>query len=217
MIKNVKYIFFAAITISAVLFLLYFLFVKSNEESNRTIESTIVLEKIESVSKLVTTEGYYSNIYKIEDYYWFDFAPFKKSIIIRVKLKALVGVDLSKINIVPDELNKTFYIENVPGVEPIAIDQSVEYYDVDEGMFNGFNKDDLNEINRAIRSLTEKAIMGTDVGPKSSMDSLIRLNYSEELNGFFIPLVDNAKKEAKRQIGLIDYIANISGWKVVYK
>lgn len=214
---NIKYIFYFLLILIVLFFgvKLYFLTPKNNSEKN--ISSTIILNKIESVSKLVTTEGYYSNIYNIEDYYWFNMFPFKKSMIIKVNLKALVGIDLSKIKLIPNEYTKQIHITNIPDVEPIALDPQVEYYDIQEGLFNSFNKEDLNNINTIIRDMSEDAIMYGDEKPKNQLDSIIRHNYGNELNGFFIPLINNARVEAKKQLEIIEFIANLGGWQVVFE
>jgi hypothetical protein len=134
-----------------------------------------------------------------------------------VKLKALVGIDLSKIIITPDEGTKTLYIENIPDVEPIAIDPRIEFFDISEGMFNSFDKNDLNEINNAVRNMCTEAITYENNNPKTKLDSILRERYSEELDGFFLPLVDNARQEANKHIDFIKNFASLGGWSVVIK
>jgi hypothetical protein len=196
---------------------MFFLGYSKNNKSEKTINSTIILKRIESVSKLVTTEGYYSNIYTIEDHYWFNIYPFKKSMIIKVNLKALVGIDLTRIKLTPNEATKKIYVSNIPDVEPIALDPNVEFYDIQEGLFNSFNKDELNNINQMIRDMSEDAILYGDDKPKNGVDSILRNGYSEELNGFFIPLINNARNEAKKQFEIIKMIANLGGWELIFE
>ena len=43
-----------------------------------TEESKILLEKIKTVSKLVTVEGYFSEIYDYQEYWGYDLSPFRK-------------------------------------------------------------------------------------------------------------------------------------------
>lgn len=191
-------------------------FFQNKGGSNTTIESTIVLEKIQMVSKLVTAEGEYSNVYHVEDYKWFNMGPFRKQATIRVKLRALVGINLEKIKITPDEATKTFYIDSIPEVEPIAIDPEVEYYDMSEGLFNGFDKNDLNKINKVVRQMTTDAIRLGDKRPKNMLDSLLRERYTQEMNGFFEPLLEKARAQGVQQLSLIDFVATTAGWKVVY-
>ena len=181
-------------------------FLSSNKvEHIQTVDSTVILEKIEAVSKMVTAEGTYSNIY-----------PFKKQATIKVSIKALVGVDLSKMVINIDEKKKVIYLDNIPDVEPIGLDTRVDYFDMSEGTFNQFNKDDLNKINNMVRTLSEDAI---DFCKSDSLDNKTKifLNvYSGELNGFFKPLVKTAREQAYKQIMLIEFIARLTGWEVMY-
>lgn len=186
-------------------------------KNNRVIESYIVLEQIRNVSKLVTTEGTYSNIYRISDYYWIDVFPFRKELIVRVKLKALVGVDLSKIKITTDDKNKVLYIDSIPDVEAISLDPEVHYYNMDNGLFNGFDEEDLNKINGIIRELSLSAIEHSDYKPKNGVEELIAESFSKELNGFFIPLVSSAKIEVKKQLSMIEELGKAMGWTVRYK
>jgi len=137
--------------------------------------------------------------------------------IIKVNLKALVGIDLTRIKLMPNESTKKIYVSNIPDVEPIALDPNVEFYDIQEGLFNSFNKDELNEINQMIRDMSEDAILYGDDKPKNSVDSIFRSHYGEELNGFFIPLIDNARNEAKKQFEIIEMIANLGGWELIFE
>lgn len=184
---------------------------------NTTIDSNVVLERIRSVSKLVTVEGEYSNVYNIDDYKWFNFGPFRKTATIKVQLKALVGIDLSKMRITADDARKTFIIDSIPDVEPIGIDPRVEYYDMDNGLFNSFQKEDLNRINDMVRGLATDAIKYGDKAPVNQLDSLLHTAGRKELNGFFVPLIVRARQEGRKSLQLIEFLANAAGWKVEYK
>ena len=73
-------------------------------------EGVILIEKIKTVSKLVTVEGYFSEVYKHKEWkqeFGFDlkFAPFIQNARLRVNAKALVGFDLAKMTFrtIPEE------------------------------------------------------------------------------------------------------------------
>jgi hypothetical protein len=155
-------------------------FIVRPAQSFRSIDSTIILDRIKSVSKLVTTEGYYSNVYHMENYRWVNLYPFKKQVTFKVKLKALVGVDLTKMVVTPDEQNKVIYIENVPEVEPIAIDPIIEFFDMSNGMFNDFDKEDLNEINSIVRNMSIMAIKNENKESKNQVEDIRSLINSEQ-------------------------------------
>ena len=194
------------------------MFIYSLFEANKNsqvIESYIVLEQIKNVSKLVTTEGTYSNIYKISDHYWIDFFPFRKQLIVKVKLKALVGVDLSKIKITTDDKNKVLYLDSIPDVEAISLDPEIHYYDMTQGWFNSFEEEDLNQINSMIRELSLKAIENQDK-PMNILEKSIADQFSAELNGFFIPLVSSAKIQVGKQLSMIKELGKTMGWDIRY-
>jgi hypothetical protein len=185
-------------------------------KNNRVIESYIVLEQIRNVSKLVTTEGTYSNIYRIGDYYWVKLFPFQKELIVKVKLKALVGVDLSKVKVTTDEKNKVLYLDSIPDVEAISLDPEVHYFNMDNGFFNSFNEEDLNQLNMVIRQLSLNAIEHSDYKPKNRVEELVAESFSAELNGFFIPLVSSAKIQVGKQLSMIKELGKTMGWDVRY-
>ncbi len=187
-----------------------------NAVPQTSISSSVVLERIEAVSKLVTAEGHYANVYHYDDHYWMDVWPFRKQATVRVKLKALVGLDLKRMKITPDEATKTFRIDSIPDVEPIAIDPEVEYFDLQNGLFNSFGKEDLNRIQRAVRELSLDAIRNGDDRPQNDIDSLFRTQYATEMNGFFLPLIQKAREEGVRHLELIESLADAAGWKVQY-
>ena len=47
-------------------------------------QSQVLLEKVKNVYKLVTVEGHFSEVYTYEDYWAYDFSPFRKKALIRV-------------------------------------------------------------------------------------------------------------------------------------
>jgi hypothetical protein len=123
----------------------------------------VILEKVKSVCKLVTAEGYISEVYDYKDYYHFDFKPFRKKAIIRVKAKVSVGYDLEKIEMHADELTKTILLSNLPGVDIISIDHDLDYYDISEGTFNSFDEDDYDELNRNAKDFVRQIALDSDI------------------------------------------------------
>lgn len=120
--------------------------------------STVILNKIEKVVKLVAVEGNISEIYDYKDYYNFDIAPFRKKALVRVNARVSVGYDFEKVNIKVDELSKTITLSNFPEAEILSIDHDLDYYDITQGTFNRFSNEDYNKINtRAKEFVANKA------------------------------------------------------------
>ncbi len=118
--------------------------------------STTVLEKIEKVLKLVTLEGEYSHLSKHEEYYRYDISPLRKKTLIRINARVLVGYDLEKMDLVLDETNRTIYLDKFPDPEILSLNDDVEYYDISEGLFVSFSKEDYTAIQKKAKKDIEQ-------------------------------------------------------------
>lgn len=156
-------------------------------------KSQILMEKIKTVAKLVTVEGYFSEVYSYEDYWGYDISLFQKKALIRVKAKVSVGYDLTKMNIEARPLEKTLVISNLPDPEIISIDHDLDYYDLSEGTFNSFSKDDYNKMNTNSKEKIRKQVGKSDIflaAEKQSNDMLDLIRFMVEGAGWnlvFVP------------------------------
>jgi len=131
---------------------------KSSLFKSKTVESSsVVLEQINKITKLATVEGQFAEIYDYRQSYtnW----PFEKKALVKVKAKALIGYDLSKMNIKADEATRTVTMSSFPDAELLSLDHDVEYYDLQEGLFNSFKPEDLTLINKRAKSFIEEKVM----------------------------------------------------------
>ena len=127
-------------------------------QTQPTEEATVLVEKIRLVTRLITVEGFFSEIYDYKDYYGYDLAPFRKKALIRVKAKVSVGYDLEKIKITTLPDRKVIVISEIPPPELLSIEHDLDYYDIQEGVFNSFSREELNELNaRAKEFVRQKA------------------------------------------------------------
>jgi hypothetical protein len=120
---------------------------KSNQplfNKSEQVEAAILLEQVRNSLALVTVEGEFSEIYDYSSYWLADWSPFKKQALIRVRAKVLAGVNLEKVIFNVDELSRTITLKNVPGPHVIAVEHDLDYYDIREGSFNSFSKDEYN-------------------------------------------------------------------------
>ena len=130
--------------------------------------STVLLERIRQVAKLVTVEGYFSEIYDYKDYYGYDFSFFRKKALIRVKAKVSVGYDLEKIKITTDQATKTIRISNIPPAEILSIEHDLDYYDVQEGIFNSFAPEDYSKLNANAKNFIRQRALESDLTKQAS-------------------------------------------------
>lgn len=164
----------------------------TREAYHRTENIQVLLEKIKTVTKLITVEGYFSEIYDYKDYYKYDFSFLRKKALLRVKAKVSMGYDLTKIVFEPNEKTKIITVSNVPDPEILSIDHDIDYYDIQEGTFNYFTEADLTKLNEdAKRFIMEKA--------KES-----------ELNQI-------AEKHFNKIMDIINEMATAAGWKLEFK
>ena len=130
-------------------------------------EITILLESVKEVTKLVSIEAEFSEIFKHEEYFGFDWTPFKKKALIRVQSKVLVGTDFTKTKFYFDVDNKIIQISELPQSEIIAIDNQIDYYDIQQGSFNPFTAKDYNELNRKAREAIRNKVLESDILKRS--------------------------------------------------
>lgn len=132
---------------------------KSWNTKKEAEQVSVVLEKIQHVTKLVTVEGHVSEIYDHKEYNTFDLSLFRKKALIRVNADVSAGYDFTKMKMDIDDATKTIRITDFPEAEILSIDHDLDYYDITEGSFNQFSKDDYNKINeRAKAFIRSKAI-----------------------------------------------------------
>lgn len=128
-------------------------------EQHKAETADVILEQMKSVTKLVTAEGYFSEIYDYKDYYQWDISPLRKKALMRVKAKVIMGFDLEKLQFSIDSNSKHIIISDPPTPEIIAVDHDVDYYDLSSGTFNSFSEADFNTLNdRAKNFITETAM-----------------------------------------------------------
>jgi len=126
-------------------------------------QSQVLLEKIKTVAKLVTVEGYFSEVYDYQDYWKYDISPLRKKALVRIKAKVSVGYDLTqmKIEAFPDQ--KKMVISNLPDPSILSIDHDLDYYDISQGTFNSFTEADYNKINRNAKEMIRKNAETSDL------------------------------------------------------
>ncbi len=149
----------------------------------------VLLEQVKTVAKLVTVEGYFSEIYNYKDYWGYDWGIFRKKALMRVKAKVSVGYDLSTMEIKADEATRTIILSNLPEPELISIEHDIDYYDLQQGTFNSFKEEDYNKLNaNAKRYIEQRAKDGE--------------------------LFEEAKKQGNEMLDLIQFITESTGWSV---
>ncbi|WP_299434922.1 DUF4230 domain-containing protein [uncultured Aquimarina sp.] len=183
---------FIGLLIGAVL--AYFTFARFSAVKKRAsiqTQSTILMEKIRNVCKLVTVEGDFAEIYHYESVKekFFKTIKGKKKALILIDAKAHVGFDLSKIKLESDKKNKTIILTQFPKPKLLTIETDFKYYDKKEGWLNPMTSNDLTEINQDAKQFIIDKI------PESG-------------------LLESAGKELLTVISLMETVAESIGWTI---
>ena len=159
-------------------------------EPNTEVSGDVILERVENVMKLIAVEGHFAEIYNYKDYVGYDIWPLRKSALIRVNAKVSVGYDLENISIEKDEDTKTITISEFPHAEILSIDHDLEYYDMQNGLFNVISNKDVTDMSAQAKTfIKEKA-------EKSE-------------------LFEKVQEQKLELLKMMQYLAGSSEWKVV--
>ena len=161
--------------------------------SSEQVNGTVLLERVRPVLKLITVEGEFSELYDHTDSWTYNsllaaIPSFRKRAILRVKAKVSVGYDLNGMKLTTDEATRTVTLEVSPEPEVLSIDHDVDYYDLDEGLFNHFSPQELT----AISAKAKQQVLG-----------------QVRASGLFT----EAKKQQQDIIGVVRSLVEGAGWK----
>ncbi len=125
-------------------------FIKSRRSQDRMLrsESVVLLERIEKVFKIVLAEGHFSEIHDYNDRrdLFLGLKAGSKKALIVTRAKVLVGYDFMKVRMHWVEGQRHIRVEALPEPEILSIDSDYTIYDIDQGMFNRFNKEEYTKL-----------------------------------------------------------------------
>ncbi len=154
-----------------------------------TEDSTVLLEKIQAVSKLITVEGQFSEIYNYSEYQGYFSLLWDKKVLVRARATVSAGYDLNLLKMEADPLTHTIRVSNLPEPQILSIDHTLDYYDISEGFFSTFTPEDYTRINQRAKDLIR--------------DQALKSN-----------LLPSAREQAAKMFDLMRYMAESAGWKL---
>jgi hypothetical protein len=181
--------------VGAVITYLVLSYIKQQKSKHRTTEqSSILLEKIRKVWKLITVEGDFAEIYHYENVRerFLSMVSSKKKAIILINAKVHIGFDLSKIKMEAINEKKVIRLTEFPKPEVLSLETDFKYYDKKEGLFNKFDSTDLTELNVNAKEFILQKI------PDSG-------------------LLESAKNEALEAVLMMQNIVETIGWTLDYQ
>lgn len=157
-------------------------------------QSSILLEKMRKVWKLITVEGDFAEIYHYENTKerFMSMVTSKKKAILLINAKAHVGFDLSKIKMEAINEKKVVKLTEFPKPEVLSLETNLKYYDKKEGLFNKFDSSDLTDLNVKAKDFVMSKI------PESG-------------------LLETAKNEALEAVLMMQSIVETIGWTLDYQ
>lgn len=196
MIKRVL-VFIGLLAVFAAGFGLAYSILRGQSEPETTIQnSTVLLNRVEEVCKLVTVEGHFSELYDETNIRRFTvYVPmpstfsFSKKAILQVEGKVLVGYDLKNIKITADSTQKRVVLSNIPEPEILSVDHTIAYKNLSESFFNSFNPEDYTRLNANAKAMLREKARGSD-------------------------LMQEARLEGNQLIRIMDFIVRSAGWSL---
>ncbi|MEE4286521.1 MAG: DUF4230 domain-containing protein [Mariniphaga sp.] len=167
-------------------------FFKSRNPQGSQVQSTILLDKIKHVCKLITVEGEFSEVFAHRDgkSMFFKLLQLEKKALLIVKAKVLIGFDLTKINIEMQPEKKRVKLSHFPDPEIMSMETDLEFYDVQKGLINVFSEVDLTNMN---------------IKSKEFIREKIERSY----------LFDIARNQAADTVAIIRQLIDSVGWELV--
>jgi hypothetical protein len=167
------------------------------EESISRSQSTVLLEQVKKVCKLVTVEGTFTELYNDTNIRKMTiYLPlpttwnFSKTALLEVKGKVLVGYDLESLKVTADSVNRIITVSNLPQPEILSIDHEVKFTNMDESFFNGFTKEDYTRLGQNAKAmLREKAVQEK--------------------------LLEEASGQGNQMLDAMRFMVESAGWKLV--
>lgn len=176
---------------------MYWVYMLMNRKKQRELtlqQSTMLLEKVRSVCKLISVEGDFAEIYRYENRkeLFMNLFSSKKKALIVINAKAHIGYDFKKLKVSADPDKRTIILGNFPPPEILSIEPELEFYDIRNDLFNTFTPEDMTSLNKEAKAHIREKI------PDSG-------------------LMDTARHEALEAVLFMEKIVETLGWKLDYE
>ncbi len=135
---------------------------KISRQKEAQIQSDILLEKSKKIMQLATVEGNFIEIVKYNQTD-FDFPGFRKKALVQVKAHALIGYKIEGVTFETFPKERKLVIGNFPKPEILALETDFDYYDLEDGIFNEFSKEDYNAIQKSAKKIITQKIEKSDL------------------------------------------------------
>ena len=171
-----------SIVILASFLLLRDIFISKSAE---TKASESFIESLNKVFKVVTAEGHFVEIidFKHSKVTLPLLSSTKKALIV-VKSKVLMGYDMEKLEWERELKNKKLTLKSVPKPTIISLSPEITYYNLENGIFNKFDNEDLNKIQTECIDLIQEKALNSELPRIASKQVSVLLTELADLEGW---------------------------------
>jgi len=180
--------FILGFIVGALVLAIYYLFAKKSFFKSKSKEQSVVLlEKMRSVSKLITVEGDFNEVMHFSDVKnsLLNMVSSKKKAIVLANAKVFIGFDMKKIKFEANSDKRQIRIVSFPEPEVLSIETEVEFYDVKNGLFNKFDASELTELNKKVKQNIAQKIPDSELLYSAKNKALDTINVMEQMVGTF--------------------------------
>lgn len=180
--------FLLGVIVGVLILAIYYLFSKhSFFKSKAKEESVILLDKIRNVSKLITVEGNFNEIMHFQDVKnsLLNMISSKKKAIVLANAKVFIGFDMRKMEFDINANKRLIKVLSFPEPEVLSIETDVKFYDVQNGLFNKFDAEELTELNKKVKQNISEKIPNSDLLLTAKSKALETINVMEQMVGTF--------------------------------
>lgn len=189
--NRIKNTLFPVLVIICILLAVRLYFYSMRDKANQEkVNSTLVVERIQKVMKLVAVESNFSELMNYNDFQYVDFPGFRKDALVKVNAKVSIGYNLDSLKIKTNEKDKTIIIEHMPKPEVLSIDTDISFENLSEGWFNHFSKEELTKLNKLAKDKIKQHALAPE-------------------------LVKQAEEQKRELFDLLFYMAKENGYKII--
>ena len=180
--------FILGFIVGALVLSIYYLFAKKTFFKNKAKEqSVILLEKMKSVSKLITVEGNMNEIMHFQDEKssLLNMLSSKKKAIIMANAKIFIGFDMKKMRFEANADKRQIKVISFPEPEVLSMETHLDFYDIQNGLFNKFDASELTDLNKKVKQNFTDKIPESDMLHSAKIKALDTLKVMEQMVSTF--------------------------------
>ncbi|MFV0304809.1 MAG: DUF4230 domain-containing protein [Moheibacter sp.] len=141
--------------------LLTYFVMKQFQTSSTTNDSQIIAYEIKKLNKMIVAEQMVSNVVTHKSSRYIpgldDIFSLDKKLVLVVNAKVQATYDMSQMRVRIDSVNQAIYIQKIPDLD-IKTYPDVQFFDVEQSVFNSFDANELNSVKKDAAKLVEDKI-----------------------------------------------------------